>query len=418
LHRVARVYKLGAPMPNCLVCAATIDPFIDFGRMPMANRFLLPDELADEYFYTLAVAHCSVCQLVQLVERVAPERMFHDQYAYFSSTSQHMARHFAGFADELLGMLGAGPRPFVVELGSNDGIMLEHLRSGGARVLGVEPSANVAAVAQARGLATVVASFDDALVDELLAEHGPTDAVVGANVLCHIAELDSVFAGVRRLLARGGLFVFEDPYLPEILAHTAFDQFYEEHVCYFRAASVQRLAARHELELVDLHPQPVHGGSMRYVLAPTGSRAIDARVGEALARESALGLDGPEPYAALSGHVVALAERLRSTLEQLRAEGKRVMGYGATAKSATMINFAGITPALIESICDTTPAKQGRLSPGAHIPVVPHAAFAEHYPDVALLFAWNHAAEIFAKETAFTAAGGRWLTYLPEFRLT
>lgn len=416
MHRVARVYKLGAPMPNCLVCTATIDPFIDFGRMPMANRFLLPDELADEFFYNLAVAHCSSCQMVQLVEQVAPERMFHDRYAYFSSTSQHMARHFAGFAEQLLGMSSAAP--FVVELGSNDGIMLEHLRAGGARVLGVEPSANVAAVAQARGLATAVAFFDDALVDALLAEHGPADAVVGANVLCHIAEIDAVFAAARRLLAARGLFVFEDPYLPAILEHVAFDQFYEEHVCYFRAASVQRLAARHDLQLVDLHPQAVHGGSMRYVLAPTGTRAVHARVDQALARESALGLDSPAPYAALGGHVATLAERLRATLEQLRREGKRVMGYGATAKSATMINFAGITPALIESICDTTPAKQGRLSPGAHIPVVPHANFVERYPDVALLFAWNHAAEIFAKETAFTAAGGRWLTYLPEFRLT
>lgn len=405
-------------MPTCLICAAPIDPFIDFGRMPMANRFLLPDELADEYFYNLAVAHCSACQMVQLVEHVEPEQMFHDHYAYFSSTSQHMARHFAGFAEQLLGTLDAGPRPFVVELGSNDGIMLEHLRSGGARVLGVEPSANVAAVAQARGLATKVAFFDGALVDELLREHGPADALVGANVLCHIAELNSVFAAARRLLAPRGLFVFEDPYLPEILTRVAFDQFYEEHVCYFRAASVQQLAARHDLELVDLHAQPVHGGSMRYVLAPTGTRAIHARVGEALARESALGLDGSEPYAALGGHVMALAQRLRTTLEQLRAEGKRVMGYGATAKSATMINFAGITPALIECICDTTPAKQGRLSPGAHIPVVPYAQFVERYPDVALLFAWNHAAEIFAKETAFTAAGGRWLSYLPEFRLS
>jgi methylation protein EvaC len=405
-------------MPNCLVCAATIDPFIDFGRMPMANRFLLPDELASEYFYNLAAAHCCACQMVQLVEHVPPERMFHEQYAYFSSTSQHMSRHFAGFAEQLLGILDAGSSPFVVELGSNDGIMLEHLRSGGARVLGVEPSANVAAVAQGRGLATVVAFFDGALVDELLRKHGPADAVIGANVMCHIAELNAVFAAARRLLAPRGVFVFEDPYLPEILERVAFDQFYEEHVCYFRAASVQRLAARHDLELVDLHAQPVHGGSMRYVLAPTGTRVIHARVGEALARESALGLDGSEPYAALGGHVVALAQRLRTTLEQLRGEGKRVMGYGATAKSATMINFAGITPELIESICDTTPAKQGRLSPGAHIPVVPYAKFVERYPDVALLFAWNHAAEIFAKESAFTAAGGRWLTYLPEFRLT
>ncbi|MFV8751438.1 methyltransferase domain-containing protein [Nannocystaceae bacterium ST9] len=405
-------------MPNCIVCATSTEPVIDFGRMPIANRFLAPDELADEFFFELAVARCPACQLVQLVELVEPARMFHDHYAYFSSTSQQMSLHFAGFADALLAELDAGPRPFVIELGSNDGIMLQHLAARGARVLGVEPSANVAAVAQARGLATHVGFFDGRLADALRDEHGPADAVIGANVLCHIAALDEVFAGVLRLLGPRGLFVFEDPYLPDILERTAFDQFYEEHVVYFRAGSVAALAARHGLELIDVVAQPVHGGSMRYSLAPIGSRPIHARVEARLAHERALGLDTPEPYAALEGRVAGLATRLRETLEQLRSEGKRVMGYGATAKSSTMINYAGIGPALIESICDTTPAKQGRLSPGAHIPVVPHEVFAARPPDVALLFAWNHAREIFAKERGFEAAGGRWLTYLPEFRLT
>lgn len=403
-------------MPTCIVCTEATEPFLDFGRMPIANRFLTPEELDDEYFFQLAVARCPACQLVQLVELVEPTRMFHEHYAYFSSTSQQMSRHFAGFADELLATLDAGP--FVIELGSNDGIMLQHLQAGGARVLGIEPSANVAAVAQARGLATRVAFFDGRLADALLSEHGPADAIIGANVLCHIASLDEVFAGVRRLLGQNGRFVFEDPYLPDILEHTAFDQFYEEHVVYFRAGSVATLAARHELELVDVAAQPVHGGSMRYTLAPSGSRPVSERVHACLRHEQMLGLDTPEPYAALGGRVAQLATRLRETLEQLRREGKRVMGYGATAKSSTMINYAGITPALIESICDTTPAKQGRLSPGAHIPVVPHEQFTADPPDVALLFAWNHAREILAKEHEFEAAGGRWLTYLPEFRLT
>jgi methylation protein EvaC len=404
-------------MPRCLVCATAIEPFIDFGRMPIANRFLAPEELADEFFYNLAVARCPGCELVQLVELVAPEQMFHERYAYFSSTSRRMSEHFAGFAAALLAELPPAPAPFVVELGSNDGIMLQHLRSGGARVLGVEPSANVAAVARERGLDTRVAFFDLALAEQLRAEYGPADAVVGANVVCHVAALDELFEGARRLLGPQGVFVFEDPYLPEIIARTAFDQFYEEHVVYFRAESVAGLARRHGLELVELHPQAVHGGSMRYTLAPRGARSASPRVAQTIARERELGLHTAAPYAALGERVGQLAKRLRETLEQLRDEGKRVQGYGATAKSSTMINYAKLTPALIESICDTTPAKQGRLSPGAHIRVVPHEAFVADYPDVALLFAWNHADEIFAKERGFEAAGGRWLTYLPEFRL-
>lgn len=387
--------------------------------MPIANHFPTRAGFEDEFFFNLAVARCPSCELVQLVELVESTRMFHDHYAYFSSTSTGMVSHFAAFVDKLGAVLEPHTRApsFVIELGSNDGIMLQHLEAAGHRALGIEPSANVAEVARARGLDTHVAFFSTALAHSLRAAHGPADAVVGANVLCHVDAIDDVLEGVRTLLAPRGVFCFEDPYLPEILARGAFDQFYEEHVFYFRVRSVAKLAARHGLELIDVEAQAVHGGSMRYTLALAKARAPSPRVAAQLAYEASLGLDTPVPYEALAAKVSSLAGQLRETLEQLRAEGKRVQGYGATAKSSTMINYAGLGPELIESICDVTPAKQGRFSPGAHIPIVSHEQFSADYPDVALLFAWNHATEIFAKERAFEAAGGRWLTYLPKFAL-
>jgi len=213
------------------------------------------------------------------------------------------------------------------------------------------------------------------------------------------------------------VFIFEDPYLGDMIAKTAYDQIYDEHVFIFSADSVRRAFAEHGLELVDVEPQPTHGGSMRYTLAPKGSRAATLRVAEQLAKERAQGLDKIETYRAFKENCEKSRSRLIHALDGMRREGKRVVGYGATSKSTTVTNYCGITPNHVEYISDTTPIKQGKLSPGAHIPVKPHAEFTGKYPDYALLFAWNHAAEIREKELAFIAAGGRWLIYVPEVKI-
>lgn len=399
---------------RCRICQAPIAPFMSFGRMPIANGFLDPADLPNEYFFELAPAFCEGCGMFQIVEQPRPEKMFHEQYAFFSSTSRYMQAHFKAFAKGIIRDILAGrPDPFVVELGSNDGIMLRHFHGDGIRHLGIEPSANVAKVARSHGIRTVSAFFDRKLADEIVGENGHADAILAANVMCHIPDLPGVAAGVRRLLKPDGVFVFEDPYLGDMIAKTSYDQIYDEHVFIFSASSVQRAFADHGLELVEVAPQVTHGGSMRYTLAPKGSRAPSKTVAEQLQRERAQGLDKVETYARFKVNCEHSRDRLMQTLETARREGKRVVGYGATSKSTTVANYCGITTNHVEFISDTTPIKQGKLSPGTHIPVKPYAEFVREYPDYALLFAWNHAAEIRDKEQAFIAAGGRWIVYVP-----
>ena len=389
---------------------------MSFGKMPIANGFLTPDEIKDEYFFELAPAFCSACGMFQIVEQPAPEKMFHGNYAFYSSTSRHMQAHFQRFADAVSSRILAGRSdPFVVELGSNDGIMLRHFMDRGVRHLGIEPSVNVADVARANGIRTISEFFNKALADRVVAEHGHADAVLAANVMCHIADLPSVAEGIRHLLKPDGVLLFEDPYLGDVIGKTAYDQIYDEHVFIFSAASVGNAFGRHGLELFDVEPQTTHGGSMRYLLAPKGARKVSPKVAAQIAEEKRMGLDQLDGYLAFKANCEKSRERLVSTLVKLK--GSRVVGYAATSKSTTVINYCGITTEHIGWISDTTPIKQGKLSPGAHIPVRPYEDFVRDYPPYAVLFAWNHAAEIRAKETAFTAAGGKWITFVPRVEI-
>jgi methylation protein EvaC len=400
---------------RCRVCDGPVQEFFDFGRQPLSDAFVKPDDNAeDEFFFRLATGVCGDCTMVQLMADVPRERMFHEGYPYYSSGSAVMRTHFEELAKRLLTSELTGPDPFVVELGCNDGVMLRTMAEAGVRHLGVEPSGGVAEVAAAKGVRVRTAFFEESTAREIRAADGPADVIYAANTFCHIPYAASILAGVDALLGPDGVFVFEDPYLGDIVARTSFDQIYDEHFFFFSARSVQAMAARHGLELVDVERLPVHGGEVRYTLARAGARTAAPAVAELIAEERAQGLADHATLAGFGRAVLKIREDLTSLLRRLRADGKRVVGYGATAKSATVTNFCGIGPELVEFVSDSTPAKQGRLTPGTHLPVRPPDAFADPYPDYALLFAWNHADEIMAKEQAFRAAGGRWISYVPD----
>ncbi len=382
--------------------------------MPIANGFLTPDEFAGEYFYNLGAGVCPKCRMVQLTELVDPGKMFHDQYAFFSSTSVRMAEHFQRFAEHVRANHLSHDNPFVVEIGSNDGVMLQHFAKAGVRHLGIEPSANVANVARDKGVQTICEFFDEALARRIVSEHGQADAFLGANVMCHIADLNSVVAGIKLLLKPRGVLLFEDPYLGDIIEKTAYDQIYDEHAFYFSVTALDCLFGQHGLEIVDVSPQPVHGGSMRYTVAHRGALPVSEAVVAQRSKETALGLDQPATFDRFRRNVEKSRDELLALLRRIKTEGKRVVGYAATSKSTTVTNYCGITPELVKFISDTTPIKQGKFSPGAHIPVRPYAEFAARYPDYALLFGWNHGEEIMAKEKNFTAAGGKWILYVPQ----
>ncbi|WP_017556332.1 class I SAM-dependent methyltransferase [Nocardiopsis baichengensis] len=404
----------GATAAECRICGGAVEEFLDLGRQPLSDAFPEPGDTDGEFFYRLAVGACGSCSMVQLMEEVPRERMFNGDYPYFSQGSAVMREHFAATARRFLETEATSADPFIVEIGSNDGIMLGTVRDAGVRHLGFEPSASVAEVARKAGVQVLGAFFEAATARSVRAEHGPADVIFAANTLCHIPYMDSILEGVDALLGPDGVFVFEDPYLGDIVAKTSFDQIYDEHFYLFSASSVREMARRYGLELVDVERLPVHGGEVRYTLARAGARTPAPAVAALIAEEEASGLHAPQTLRAFADAVRRIRGELSALLVRLKEEGKTVAAYGATAKSATVANFCGIGPELVSRVYDSTPAKQGRLTPGSHIPVVPADRFADEYPDYALLFAWNHAEEIMAKESAFREAGGTWIRYVPN----
>ncbi|WP_208641492.1 class I SAM-dependent methyltransferase [Micromonospora arborensis] len=394
-------------MSRCRVCQHALLEFFDFERQPLSSAFVAPDGTDDEFFFRLAVGMCESCALVQLIESVPPELAHHEGYPYHSAGSSVMTKHFEETARRFIETELTGPDPFVVEIGANDGVLLHTCGEAGIRHLAVEPS----------GAGTVRvhrAFFDAASAAAILATDGPADVVYSANTICSVPDLRPVFEGLDVLLASDGVFVFEDPYLGEILERTAFDQIYDEHVFFFTVRAVQALAERFGFVLADVERLPVHGGQIRYTVARAGRRTPTPAVAELLAEERELGLTDMATLEAFGRKIQGIRTELVALLHRLRAEGHTIAAYGATAKSSTIANYCGIGPDLVPYVCDTTPAKHGRLTPGSHIPVRPAAVFADPYPDYALLFAWNHAEEIMAKERAFREAGGRWILYVPH----
>jgi SAM-dependent methyltransferase len=402
----------------CRVSGTALTKVLDFGMQPLGNGFLEIKDIKDEYFFPMEIGYSEVSMMFQLIEQPAPEKMFHDHYAFYSSTSNFMGQHFKQFAHQVLqsGYLSKD-NPFVVELGCNDGIMLKHFAEQDIRHLGIEPSLNVAQEANKHGVRTRSEFFSEALAAIIVREEGQADAFLAANVMCHIPDIVGVVKGIKKLLKPTGVVMFEDPYLGDVIAKTSYDQIYDEHVFLFSALSIQYLFGLQDMELIDVLPQKTHGGSMRYVLAHKGAHPVKEAVTQIIAKEKAQGLDRLVTFEKFRANVEKSRSDLVSLLKNLKSQGKKVAGYAATSKSTTVLNYCGIGPDLITYICDTTPIKQGKLSPGVHIPIVPYDTFKNNPPDYAVLFAWNHAEEIMAKEKDYEANGGKWIVHVPEVKV-
>lgn len=341
--------------------------------------------------------------------------MYRADYPYRASGSALIRRHGEDVARYILQTCrNSRADPFVVEIGSNDGVMLKALSHAGIRHLGVDPAAMASDVARAQGIDVRTDFFDESTAAEIRAEHGPADMIYSANTISHISYLDSIFRGVDLLLAPDGLFVVEDRYLGDIQKCVYFDQIYDEHIYLFSVRSVQAAAALFGFELVDTQYLALHGGTIRYTIARAGAMDPASNVAEFLAQEKAEGVAEEATFVRFSTNIERLRATLVGLLRELRSAGKRVVGYGATSRSATVMNYCHIGPDLIPMVCDSTPEKQGCLTPGSNIPVGPPEAFSHPYPDYALLFAWNHAEEIMAKEHQFHENGGRWILYAPQ----
>ena len=366
-------------MNKCLICNSEIKPFISYGQMPIANGFLSKEKFNNEYFFHMQMAHCTNCSMVQLIETPERQLMFNENYAFFSGTSQAMKKHFLEFAEDVKTRFLPKENPFIVEIGSNDGIMLQNFKEWGIRHLGIEPSANVAQVAKDKGINTIVEFFDEKLAEKIVTENGQADAFIAEK--------------------------------------TSYDQIYDEHTFLFSVSSINFIFMEHGMEVIDVVHQDTHGGSMRYIIGHKGIRNLSEKAISQVNKEKELGLNNPETYLNFKNNCEISKIELKQLLTELKKNGKRVAGYGATSKSTTILNYSDIGADLIEYICDNTPIKQGKYSPGKHIPIVPIETFKSNYPDYVVLFAYNHAKEIMEKEKDFTEKGGKWILYVPKIHI-
>ena len=403
----------------CRSCGAEgLELVIDLGQTPLANALLPGDDpAARPVLYPLTLVRCPGCTLVQLGQIVAPERLFSD-YVYFSSFSETMLRHAEAMAAELTARERLGADSLVVELASNDGYLLQYFKARGVPVLGIEPAQNIAAVAEReKGIPTLARFFGRELGQELAAAGRPADVVIGNNVLAHVPDLNSFVGGVAALLKPGGVAVFEAPYLKEMLDRVEFDTIYHEHQCYFSATALAALFERHGLELVDVERQPIHGGSLRVFAAPAGTRRRSEALVVLLDEERDWGVDRADAYAAFADRVAALKRDLVALLDELRAKGRRLAAYGASAKGVTLLSFCGIGAERLEFVVDRSTVKQGQRYPAGGLPILPPEALLERRPDYALLLTWNFAEEILRQQQPYRQAGGKFVVPVPEPRV-
>lgn len=390
---------------------------LDLGLQPLANNLLRPEDLGQpEPRFPLRVFVCPDCWLLQITDLVPPVTLF-SEYLYFSSFSETMLRHAREAAERYRRefALGAGSR--VVEIASNDGYLLQNFQRAGVPCLGIEPAANIAKVAREKGIETWTDFFGLALAQRLVAERGPADLVLGNNVFAHAPDTNDFVAGLKALLRPDGRAVLEFPQGLELIAHTEFDTIYHEHVFYFTLTALRPLFLRHELEIFHVERLAIHGGSLRIFAGHTGAHVVANSVAEQLEAEHAGGVDSLSRYTQFARQVAAIRTSLRQLLADLRMQGKRIAAYGASAKGSTLLNYCGLSRETLDFVADRSTYKQGRLTPGTHLPIVAAEELAVRRPDYTLLLTWNFAEEILRQQQAYRDAGGRFILPVPEVRI-
>jgi SAM-dependent methyltransferase len=404
-------------LPICRFCRNPIRrTVVDLGMSPLCESYVEAARLDDmEPFYPLHVRICDSCFLVQLRAYVPPEEIF-TEYAYFSSYSTSWLEHARRYADMISERLPLGRDKLVVELGSNDGYLLQAFVERGIPVLGIEPAGNVAEVAVERGVPTVVAFFGADTARRLAAEGRRADLLVANNVLAQVPDLNDFVAGMRLLLAPGGVATIEVPHLLRLLDRNQFDTIYHEHYSYFSLGTLQRILSAHGLTIFDVEELSTHGGSMRVYAAHADGHGgpADGSVADLLAREDAAGLSTPEPYASFAARVEETKRRLLEVLISIKREGKSVAGYGAPGKGNTLLNYCGIRGDLVDYTVDRNPYKQGRFLPGTHIPIAHPSKIAERRPDFILILPWNLKDEIIEQLSFVRDWGARFIVPIPE----
>jgi hypothetical protein len=403
----------------CRLCGEGLThTFIDLGMSPLCESFLAADQLdAMEPYFPLHVQVCSNCFLVQLREYVRPQHIF-SEYAYFSSYSTSWVAHAKAYCETIRGRLGLGAESFAVEIASNDGYLLQHFLPLGVPVLGIEPAANVAKVAIDNGVPTRIAFFGLALAEKLVSEGLKADLIIGNNVLAQVPDLNDFVEGMRRLLNPEGVITLEFPHLQRLVERNQFDTIYHEHFSYFSLVTIEKLAARHSLKLLDVEELTTHGGSIRVYLAQQSSSLQPAKsIADMLARERALGFLDIETYACFAERVRRTKRKLLTFLIKAKEERKKICGYGAPGKGNTLLNYCGIGVDFLEFTVDRNPYKHGRFTPGMHIPIHDLSAIDAARPDYVFILPWNLRDEIVRQMQHIADWGGKFVVPIPELEV-
>jgi SAM-dependent methyltransferase len=404
--------------PHCRFCATPLrHTLVDLGLQPLANSNLTAEQLGagTERSYPLHARVCHACFLVQVDDVVPPEAIFDQEYAYFSSYSATWVAHAKRYAEAMIERLDLGPESLVVEVASNDGYLLQHFVASDVPVLGVEPTANTAEAARARGVPTEIAFFNERTAIELAARGVAADLMAANNVLAHVPDIARFVAGFRHVLKDEGVLTFEFPHLLNLIELVQFDTIYHEHFSYLSLLAVEQVLRANGLRPFDVELLPTHGGSLRLFCCHVGSGRAETEALVALrAREQAAGLTRIETYDGFTPRVEAVRDSFRSFLAAAKAEGKRVAAYGAAAKGNTFLNYCRATADDIVAAFDANPAKQGRFLPGSHAPILAPASVREIRPDYVLILPWNLKDEIMDQLAYIADWGGRFVVASPR----
>ena len=399
---------------SCRGCGAFgVQRFLSLGELPLPDALLTSDQLDEpEARYPVEVAFCERCSLVQLLHEVSREKMFVDNYLYFSSFSDDVLDHARRHAEGLIFDRDLGPDSFVVEVASNDGYLLQNFVQADIPSLGIDPSPGPAAAARDSGIDTLEEFFGVDLAQRLAASGPRADVIVANNVMAHVPDLDDFVAGLAVLLGDDGVITVENPSVRSLLEERAFDTIYHEHFCYFSCTSVDRLVERHSLHLNHVESFPrLHGGTLRWHISKRPGRTPELE--RALTDELDAGLTRLDYYTGFGAQVGAIREALLGLLRGLKDQGRTIAAYGAAAKGTVLLNYVGLDSQLLDFVVDRNVHKQGLYMPGVHLPILAPEALLERRPDDTLLLAWNFADEILRQQTEYLSTGGRFIRPLP-----
>ena len=403
---------------KCRSCgSADAALILDLGLQPLANNLLTPADLAKpEPKFPLRLAVCKSCWLLQITDLVPPTKLF-SEYLYFSSFSDLMLRHAREAAERYLKEFGLNAQSHVVEVASNDGYLLQNFVQAKVPCLGIEPALNIARVAREKGINTIAEFFNKRLARELAMQQRQADLILGNNVFAHAPDTNDFVAALKMMLKPSGRIALEFPYGVEFIEHTEFDTIYHEHVFYFTLTPLKPLFERHGLQIFRVERLPIHGGSLRLFASHAGAHTVEPSVAMLLAEEKRKGVDSLAGYEGFANDVQAIKRDLCALLAKLKSEGKRIGAYGASAKGSTLLNFFGVGTETLEFVADRSTYKQGRLTPGTHIPIVAPEELLKRKPDYTLLLTWNFADEILEQQQAYRDAGGKFIVPIPKVKI-